>query len=77
MKNVYIIMFIFGIIMKIFDEIYDAKILLEYGQIFKLSADDSSVRKNPEFKALMKRREQITRLIAQEKNPIMKLVVFS
>lgn len=46
----------------------DARMILQYGQIFNLSAKDISMRKNPEMKALMARREQLVKLIAQEKH---------
>ena len=46
----------------------DAKILLSYARAFKLTAEDISMRKSPEIKALMARRDQLVKLIAQEKN---------
>ena len=47
----------------------DAKMILLYGKTFNLTANDACFqRKNPELKALMKRRAQITKIMAQEKN---------
>ena len=45
----------------------DAQMLLRYGATFKLTAESIAMRKDPEFKALMKRREQLVKLITQEK----------